>query len=796
MTLCLVGRGMLHGSLSLSLSFFLSFLSRCLHQNPVCIESCEDLKKWAVEKFSDIANKSIEVPSWKAPIYGEEQLGKVIKFVPVKNERSFEIVWPIPAQTPKYLTKPSQFLSHLLGHEGPGSLLSLLKAKGWAEQLCAGSMRRGSNFALFQCEVTLTEEGLKHTDEIGADIYRYLDMLRSNDYQGVQEWMHDETAAIADSNFRFKDTERPRAYAPHVAQAMQKYPPEHTLGGGSLHYEYNRQDIIDVLQLLTVDNSLVFIGAPDFGGQLDRKEQWYQTEHSVTPFTPEQRGTWTAPRADSRLALPEPNPFIATDFTVHPVSENAPVHPLLIRKDDKVYLWFKQDNVFRKPKASVKFKLESPVVYSSPLTTVKSLLFTRLVEDALNEYSYYAELASLRYSISHARTGIRFNIRGYNEKLHVLALKALEQLVNFKVDPQRFELIKAEIIREYENMKLNQPYQHCIYDQRCAIEAVRWTIPEYLAVVHDITCQDIQDFVPAILETYRAECFIHGNFTKDKALEFMELAEGVLKGRTPKVYERPVPQRIVNLLPRHEYILARPVPNPENKNCAVQVYWQIGPETFREIVLMDVLRQIAKTAAFEQLRTKEQLGYLVWAQAGTDNSVQSFNVIVQSSEHDASYLDQRIELWAESFAQDLEDLPEDKFAAYVQAVVDAKREKDKTMLEETRRWWNEIVENHYIFDRVEIECAELSKLTKNDLVNFYKEYIPAAAPKRSRLSVHYYGCNHEIPSTVLSTPTAQGDAAQDITVVPVNDLYQFKDTLPMYPAKVFDTPIDKLTDLE
>jgi insulysin len=38
---------------------------------------------------------------------------------------------------------PSNYLSHLLGHEGEGSAFALLKAKGWANGLSAGESGNG-----------------------------------------------------------------------------------------------------------------------------------------------------------------------------------------------------------------------------------------------------------------------------------------------------------------------------------------------------------------------------------------------------------------------------------------------------------------------------------------------------------------------------------------------------------------------------------------------------------------------------------------------------------------------------
>ena len=38
-----------------------------------------------------------------------------------------ELGWPLPEQHSHYLSKPVSYLSHLFGHEGSGSILSLLK---------------------------------------------------------------------------------------------------------------------------------------------------------------------------------------------------------------------------------------------------------------------------------------------------------------------------------------------------------------------------------------------------------------------------------------------------------------------------------------------------------------------------------------------------------------------------------------------------------------------------------------------------------------------------------------------
>jgi insulysin len=54
----------------------------------------------------------------------------------------------------------------LIGHEGKGSILSLLKKNRWANYLQVGTIHGGIGFEFLRISVDLTEEGL------GKDEYR------------------------------------------------------------------------------------------------------------------------------------------------------------------------------------------------------------------------------------------------------------------------------------------------------------------------------------------------------------------------------------------------------------------------------------------------------------------------------------------------------------------------------------------------------------------------------------------------------------------------------------------------
>ena len=64
----------------------------------------------------------------------------------------------------KYESKPASYLSHLIGHEGRGSVLSLLKQKGWANGLSSGLFNSGSGFSIFGVQIDCTDNGIENAD--------------------------------------------------------------------------------------------------------------------------------------------------------------------------------------------------------------------------------------------------------------------------------------------------------------------------------------------------------------------------------------------------------------------------------------------------------------------------------------------------------------------------------------------------------------------------------------------------------------------------------------------------------
>ena len=77
---------------------------------------------------------------------------------------------------------------------------------------------------------------------------------------------------------------------------------------------------------------------------------------------------------------------------------------------------------------------------------------------------------------------------------------------------------------------------------------------------------------------------------------------------------------------------------------SIEVYFQCFPQTLENEALLELFCHLVSEPCFDQLRTKEQLGYVVNSSLRSARGIIGFRVIVQSS-RELQYVDQRIELF-------------------------------------------------------------------------------------------------------------------------------------------------------
>ncbi|CAO3650854.1 unnamed protein product [Cunninghamella echinulata] len=699
-------------------------------------EPLSTLTEWAVDKFKGVRNKDIKPPSFDGHPLTEKELMKQIFIKPVKDVRSLEMTFPFPDQRPLYEVQPGRYISHLIGHEGKGSILSLLKKNRWANYLQVGTIHGGIGFEFLRISVDLTEEGLANYEKVILVIFQYIELLKRS---GVCEQTFNEVQSLASLAFRFKEKYPPSQYTSRLAGLMQhSYPSSFIISGPSLIRKYDASLIEDNLKWLRPDNFRIMLASqnPPEGIEFTKREQWYETEYDVIDFNSSLTEALLNLELNNDLHLPEPNAFIPVNFETHKQEMKQTVKkPELIENNSRLRLWHKKDDTFWVPRANVWILFRSPLAYATPSNCVKTRLFTDLLKDSLNEYAYDAEVAGLCYNIENQLEGMLLAMGGYNDKLSVLLEKVIRKMRDIEINEERFKLLKDQLRRSYKNFSLEPPYQHALYYLSYFTQDKMWTTAEKLKELDAITAEDLQTFYPTILSHLHLEALVHGNIYKEDAQAMLKTVIDILN---PKEL---LPSQLIGhrslIIPKGtKWVYKHQVEDPNNVNSGIEYLIQVGNVTQTSLrARLSLLAQIAQEPCFDQLRTKEQLGYLVFSGVRKQTGSMGMRFILQS-ERDTIYLENRIESFLEKLKELVENMSETEYKAQVQSLISKKLEKDKNLGQEGGKYWAHIHSGYYEFDQVDKDVQELKSITKESLLEFMENYINPTSPSIRKLSVH------------------------------------------------------------
>ncbi|KZT61593.1 hypothetical protein CALCODRAFT_491143 [Calocera cornea HHB12733] len=698
----------------------------------------DELEARVAELFSPVPNRNLAgLPMYEEPAYGPDQLGTLTCAKSVMDFRSLDINWNIPWQAPAYLVKPADFLMHFLGHEGPGSLFAYLKKKGWALGLSAGKHAAGRGFMFFKVGVQLTKEGMDHYEDVAIAVYKYIALLQSSPFPA---WMQEELIQISKINFDFLEKQPAERVASFVAAEITKpYPRDKLLSTHALARTWDEQQVRDVLAYLTPRTSTLMLVSQDMPAErLGNKEKWYGTEYGQQRL-PET--FWARAEQNNDIAelhLPERNAFVPENLTVdldRPVEKPAK-RPQLIYSSPVASVWHKKDDQFLVPKANVYIDLRSPVCNITPRQGLKTRMFGELVRDALNEYSYVASLAGLYFGAGGHSDSFEINVEGYSDKLPVLVQTVVERIKALRMEQERFDVLKQDLRETYANFDRDQPYIQADWWLTHVMKDRLWTNDVKLQELEALTLDEVESHAKDLLSRMNIQVLITGNLSEEQALHMAKTVESTLSPRPLTAAEK-IKDRAYLLPHPSNSVLQKDVPLEDDPNSSLSYYVQIDGEytDVRKRALLALFAHIIHEPCFTELRTKEQLGYIVFSQVFPLAGTLGLRLAIQS-ERDPVYLESRVEVFFDFMKTHLEEMSEDEFQKLKAGLNEKRLQKLKNLNEESHRFLGTIHSGYMDFMRRFIDAEETRKLTKQDVIDFFMQHIHQSSSTRAKLSVH------------------------------------------------------------
>ncbi|PIO70585.1 peptidase M16 inactive domain protein [Teladorsagia circumcincta] len=428
------------------------------------------------------------------------------------------------------------------------------------------------------------------------------------------------------------------------------------------------------------------------------------------------------------LHMPEKNEYIPTKFDLKPREAVKSEHPRVVYDDVWCRIWFKQDDEYKLPKMVTKLALTAPIIAADPRSTMLSSMYLWCLNDALTEETYNAELAGLKCELELGTFGTNLKVTGYDEKQPLFVEHLVKRMTDFKPD---------------------------------------------------MNVHEVEAFGKEMLRAFHVELFVHGNATEQEALT---LGHAVTKTLRESSKSRPLFRNEYTPMREHalengDAYVYRHFQHTHEVSC-VEVLFQAGVQATRENALVELLVQLLREPAFNQLRTVEQLGYVVWTGSRLNAGTLGLQFIVQGPKSPDHVLD-RIEAFLDKIREDIAIMPQEEFEKQKTGLITRLLEKPKTLGARSRRFWNEIDCRQYDFDRNNSEVEVLNTVTKEDLLSYFDRKFSKNAPERRKVAVFVHGKDDQRDGIVEKTRAKREVAGKD-KLEEIECMEQFRQSLSLY----------------
>lgn len=662
-------------------------------------EPLDEMEPWVTEMFSPIENRNLEPVIREAPVFKPDQLPATLRHDNLRDHYEVSYSFPIPSIHELYRNKPVQYLSNLLGHEGEGSLHKLLTEKGWINSLAAGAGMIDTTHSVLNVDIELTEAGAANIPVITGYLFDYLDTLRQNP---IESWLYQEQSTVAQLGFRFREKTTAINAVSNLSPNLQLYPAEDLLVAPFLMEEFDGKLIRSFLDELTRNNVIITMSSPGYEGTAT--EQWFSVSYDLDV------GEIALADVESdTFRLPEPNPFLPDSLELVEADKEPPQRVL---NYPFMEIFLDTDVEFGVPRAVTHVSIRNKNGLVSVADTTRARLYATLVQDDLNALAYPALMAGVGYQIASPPRGFRLTTTGYHDKQLVLLDEVLQRLTSLDIDPERFRVLKTEMLKDLANAKRNRPYQQVYGRLQNELMTASWT-PEQLAEeLEGVTLEDLVRWRDRTLAPVTIQALLVGNITNDRVTSLAALLEEHLE-----LGEVPVGEPAVLPVASAERIDLK----IDHDDAAMVLFVQDESDSFVDRGKSSFLTHLLAPGYFSSLRTDQQLGYVVSAVNPVMRRQGGVGFVIQSPVAGPDELKARTLAFLAEQTEVLENMSEEEFGANKAGLLTKLLQRDKNLSQRASRYWLDLDLGILSFDSRQQMAKEVSQLTRENMQEFLAE---------------------------------------------------------------------------
>ncbi len=707
-------------------------------------QSLKVLKALAEKMFSKIKTSNKPLVKIGTPLYLPEHQGIKINMCPIKKNHHLIISFAMESIDKYYKDKPESILTYLLGYEGKGSVLSLLKAQYWAMSLTAGSGINGSNFKDFNISIALTELGEAHIDDIIDIVFTYIALLKE---EPLSPHYYIEKQKISELSFLYHEKIRGIDSVNQLVINMQHYPVEDYIFGDYIMSKMSDKNINKLLNYLTADNMRIIHISQN--NHFDKTSFWYQVPYQVTRLENKKLAHWQRlsmkPRSitqwENQLHLPSENPYIITNPIMYKDENNKSVQsahlaiqttPIKLITEDGLSVWYKKDDTFKIPKGNIYIGIDSPYAIESVANVAMTRLFVDLYTETVIEEHYDAELAGIHYRLYAHQGGVTLQLSGMSEKQNILLGKLLASLKNHTINKQQFELFKKQLIKRWKNVQKSKSISQLFSRLSYLMQPNNPSSDALAAALDKTSFTDYLAFFQQVFQRINLEVLIHGNWLVEHAIDITNSIKKIFLDNVSAEYC--VQSEVIDISKQQTLLL--PLSLSEHDHATI-VYTPMEKYDATTAALTMITSHLLSPLFFQKMRTEKQYGYLVGVSYVPINRYPGIAFYIQSPQCDSVFLVKAIDKFINHYLEELSDIDEKSWLQLTTSLASQLHEKDPNLRITSQRFWAAICNKDHHFQHKEQLRQAVLALSIDQVKNFiHDKVLPKNNPDRLILLSH------------------------------------------------------------
>lgn len=715
--------------------------------------------------FSDIRLDSLQ--NDLPPLYGliktnespftSEYLGKIVWYKKITSVAALDLVFYLDEVISHYKTKPTNYISYLLKHTGPGSLFKTLDDKRLVTKIDAGLITTFKNFSLFSVSIELTDEGFEDPMSVITTTFAYLNNIRNKD---VSEKIYDEIHRT--SKIRFKFSEKKENYGDYLASlssSMFDYNYKEILYADEMHTNFNSTIIKSFIKKLTPSNCLLFLGSNRYPNNMkflnqlftnskNKTEVWYKTKYIDSKLDLKILEELTKTSNFVNFIERTPNNYITSQDNIVSCLENNEqcyeeinsIKPTMYYNQTNLIVWHKLDRSFLIPKVIININIISPFFRNNPSDYLVFNILFNYISDRLESLTSDLKETGNDLEIKFSENGYFIQLYVFTDLVDQIMTELLEVIFNPKINAKNFKDLLKITLDELKQTKDEEPRQKA---ERYFTKILKFNVTTPSEIyskneLQDLSYLNFNSILESRINTFSVNTLFYGSMTTSALKIQIEKMRKYLKNSSG-----------TKIIPLIEYLHAHkliPVPvifrisnDLKNERDDVVVnYFQVGVRDYKHSLIMNIIEMIWGNMFYYRLRTIEQLGYNVSANKQIIDNNMYFVFLVQGNKKNPVEMNLEIDQVLWRLRDKIISIPDKKFIEILNSIKTELMKKDTNLKERVKKVWSEIENNTLDFKRKEYLLQEIDLITKSDILKAFDE-IFIDDPKK--MSIQIYASN-------------------------------------------------------